>query len=57
MEAHGERFFPTEPTSNTEMILALLSHSEELRKGKGKAQFIQFMGFLLFMLQTSVRKV
>ncbi|MEQ2209840.1 LIM/homeobox protein Lhx3 [Xenoophorus captivus] len=33
MEGHGERNCPKEAPSNTEMLLALLSHSETLRKG------------------------
>lgn len=33
MDGHGDRNTPKEAQNNREMLLALLSHSEELRKG------------------------
>lgn len=45
MDGHGERNSPKEAPNNTEMLLAFLSHSEELRKGNRKPKQNKFIRF------------
>lgn len=45
MDGHGERNSPKEAPNNAEMLLALLAHSEELRKGNRQPKYDQFIRF------------
>lgn len=56
MDGHGERSSPKEAPNNAEMLLALLSHSEELRKGKRDSDLHHFdVLVFIFFFFSSIR--
>lgn len=54
MDGHGERNSPKEAQNNAEMLLALLSHSEELRKGNSSIQDRVYSSFEHYIIHMSL---
>lgn len=50
MDGHGDHNSLKETPKNTEMLIALLSHSEELLKGNRKPTCNQFVRFCIVLL-------
>lgn len=59
MDAHAERNSPKEARSKAQMLLALLSHSEELQKGNPKMKIstvaLGLFGFVIFKRMSTWR--